>query len=68
MQKGLITVETENAELLALGDARPVNPRYYNTNQTEVYYGEALAVLRPTGSNPARILARSPHGNAEIEL
>ena len=67
-EKGMITVEAENAELLGLGDARPVNPRYYNTNQTEVYYGEALAVLRPTGNGLARIICHSPHGDAEIEL
>ena len=49
LETGLISVKVENGQLLALGNACPFNARGYCSDQTETYYGQALAVVRATG-------------------
>lgn len=66
LAQGEIHVGVQGGELLALGSARPLNPRSYLTDRTDVYYGEALAVIRPKG--PAKLYAESPYGTQEVLL
>lgn len=63
---GEIRVRTEDGRLLALGNARPLNPRSYLTDTTDTYYGEAMAVVRPEGKT--KLYIESPYGNREIVL
>ncbi len=63
---GEIRVQAEGGRLLAIGSARPLNPRSYLTDCTDTYYGEAMAVVRPEGS--MKLYVESPYGNREIVL
>lgn len=64
--QGKIQVQAEGGKLLALGSARPLNPGSYLTDNTDTYYGEAMAVVRPEGVMKMQI--ESPYGNREIVL
>lgn len=64
--QGEIRVRTEGGRLLALGSARPLNPRSYLTDSTDTYYGEAMAVVRPEGKT--KVFIESPYGKREIAL
>ena len=64
--QGEIHVKVEDGTLLALGSARPLNPRSYLGNSTDTYYGEAMAVVRPDGS--AKMYIESPYGRHEVSL
>lgn len=64
--QGKIRVQEEGGRLLALGNARPLNPESYLTDSTDTYYGEAMAVVRPEGVMKMQI--ESPYGNREIVL
>lgn len=66
LAKGEIRVSVEDGELLALGSARPLNPRSYLTDCTDTYYGEAMAVVRRKGET--RLYAESPYGCGEVIL
>lgn len=60
LAEGEIHVSVEGGELLALGSARPLNPRSYLTGRTDTYYGEAMAVIRRKGE--VQLYAESPYG------
>lgn len=68
LAQGEIQVSVEGGELLALGSARPLNPRSYLTDCTDTYYGEAMAVIRPQKEKTVRLHAKSPHGVGEIMI
>ncbi len=51
LERGLISVRTENCELLAVGNACPFNERGYCGFETETYYGRALAIVRAKNGN-----------------
>lgn len=68
LARGDIKVSVKGGELLALGSACPYNDRGYNTNITDTYYGEALAVVKPTGAGKVDIMAESPYGNAQASV
>ena len=65
LEKGRITVGVENGELLALGNACPYNETGYSLNETETYYGEALAVVKATGKD---VVVRATDGNLSAEV
>ncbi|MBO7736812.1 MAG: DUF4982 domain-containing protein, partial [Clostridia bacterium] len=67
LARGEITVQVTGGELLALGNACPYNERGYLTHTTDVYYGEALAIIRPTAGE-IQITAQSPYGNAKTKI
>lgn len=50
LERGIINVEVEGGELLAVGSACPFNdPKYgYTGTKTDTYYGEAMAVVKAT--------------------
>lgn len=67
--RGRVKVSAENGQLLALGHACPYNPDGYLKDETDTYYGEALAILRPLPSGEKiRLLASSPFGEAETAV
>lgn len=66
LAQGEIHVKAEGGELLALGSARPLNPRSYLTDSTDTYYGEAMAVVRARGK--AKLHIDSPYGSQEVVL
>lgn len=64
--RGRVKVSAENGQLLALGHACPYNPDGYLREETDTYYGEALAILRPSASGEKiRISVSSPFGKAQ---
>ncbi len=66
--RGRIKVETDG-ELLALGHACPYNADGYLRSETDVYYGEALAIIRPKlGQKRILCAAFSERGNSACEV
>ena len=66
--RGRIRVTVEGGTLLALGNACPYNPDGYLGRETDTYYGEALAVIRPHGDDFVRIAAESSFGKTETSV
>jgi beta-galactosidase len=61
---GDIKVAVENGRLLALGHACPYNTDGYLNDSTGTYYGEALAIVKPSGKGEIKLTAESVFGNA----
>ncbi|MFV0362564.1 MAG: glycoside hydrolase family 2 TIM barrel-domain containing protein [Suipraeoptans sp.] len=68
MERGLINVEVEGGELIGLGSACPYYELSYLSNTTDTYYGEVLAIIKPTGNGNILIKAESDLGNAQKEI
>ena len=64
LARGRVSVSVEGGELLALGHACPYNEDGYLKSETDTYYGEALAIVKPT-EKVVRLRASSPFGSAE---
>lgn len=47
-QRGTVSVQVQGGKLLALGNGCPFNLRGYLNEETETYYGEALAIVQVT--------------------
>ena len=56
-QRGMIRLTVEGGELLGLGSGCPYNPIGFTTDQTDTYYGEALAAVRAGRNGLIRISA-----------
>lgn len=46
LERGIIRVEVTGGRLAGLGNACPYNERSYLSQETDTYYGEALAIVR----------------------
>lgn len=57
-----------NGKLLALGNACSYNEKGYQTDTTDTYYGEALAIIEPDGTGSVIVQAESKHGKAQITV
>ena len=69
LERGRIRLTVEGGELLAFGSACPYYPESYQSNETDTYYGEALAIIRPqAGTGKVVVKAESELGNAEAEM
>lgn len=68
LARGDIKVTVTGGELLAAGHACPYNERSYNTDITDTYYGEALAIVKPSQSGKIVIVANSSHGEARTSV
>lgn len=66
LARGTVRVQAEGGELLGLGHAGPYNEQGYLGTETDTYYGEALAVIRPSGEGAVRVRAQCSYGQAEI--
>lgn len=68
LAKGRIKMTVSGGELLGMGSACPYNPSGFLTDETDTYYGSAMAVIRPLGAGEITIKAESPYGIAEQTL
>ena len=50
LKRGILKVSVKGGKLLELGNACPYNEIGYCTNETDTYWGEALAVVQADGS------------------
>ena len=64
LARGTVKVEAEGGEILGLGSACPYNEAGYLGTRTDTYYGEALAIVRPTAEQ-VTVRAESPYGTAQ---
>jgi beta-galactosidase len=64
LAQGEIIVTVKGGVLLGFGNACPYNERGYLTNTSNVYYGEAIAIIKPDGNGAVTVDAISPFGNA----
>ncbi len=55
MEKHRLTAAVENGELLGFGNGCSYNPDGYWTDESNTYYGEALAVVRAGTSGSVRV-------------
>jgi beta-galactosidase len=55
----MIKLEVKGGRLLAFGNACPFNKKSYSTDESETYYGQALAIVQADGSGPVEIRAIS---------
>ena len=63
-----IALRVEGGDLLAFGNACPYNEEGYLKNTSGTYFGRALAVIRLTGENGAKISASCAFGSARAEI
>lgn len=68
LARARVKVEVEGGELLALGHACPFNEDGYLKSDTDTYYGEALAIIKPNGAGKIVLKATSNYGNATAEI
>lgn len=68
LARGEIKVSVEGGTLLGLGSGCPYYEDSYLTDSTDTYYGEALAVVKPDGSDRVVLHAESPFGNADAAV
>lgn len=67
-RRGIIRTEVAGGTLLALGSGCPYNERGYLLEETDTYFGEALAIVRADGTGPVRLTARSGGLTAETVI
>ncbi len=67
LERGRVKVSAEGGKLLAVGCAAPYNELGYTTDETDTYYGEALAVVE-MGEAPLTVRATDGkhEGSAQI--
>ena len=68
LARGNIHLTVTGGKLLALGSACPYNAAGYLSDTTDTYYGEALAVIAPSGSEAVAVQAASPYGTDTLSL
>ena len=69
LERGRIKLDVEGGELLAFGSACPYYPESYQSAETDTYYGEALAIIRPqSGAGKVMVKAQSGLGEAVAEV
>ena len=68
LARGEISVEAEGGTLIGLGSACPYNERGFLSDKTDTYYGEALAIVKPSGGEGVTLRARSPFGEAQVRI
>lgn len=67
--RGDVSVKVQGGKLLGLGNGCSYSERGYITDVTDVYYGEALAIVQPDkGANQIKISASSHVGEAEAVI
>ena len=68
LHQGNIRVTVQGGQLIALGCGCPYQPDSYLTDNTETYYGEALAIIRPDGSSDLTICAEDGRFTSRIVI
>lgn len=69
LTRGVLTASVEGGDLLGFGCASPFNEGSFVTGETQTYFGEALAVVRPApGSGCVRLSVTDGTLSASLEL
>lgn len=68
LARGDISLKVSGGLLLGFGHACPYNERGFNQSISDTYYGEALAIVKPTGDSPIEIEASSRYGKADTMI
>ena len=63
-----VRIQVTGGELLAFGHACPYNKDGYDRDETTVYCGEAMAILRAGSSGVMHLTAASACGTAETDI
>lgn len=66
--RGNIQVQVRGGTLVGLGSACPFNKHSYLDNETDTYYGEALAIVRMGDSDAMTIAASDSEYSAELTV
>ena len=64
--RGAVHAFVTGGQLLALGNACSYNERGYLCDTTDMYYGEALAIIQPEGD--VALTVQSPFGEAQLTV
>ncbi len=62
LKRGILKVKVRGGKLLGLGNGCPYNEIGYCTDETDTYWGEALAVVQADGSGDLLVEAREKDG------
>ena len=69
LARGVLRASVEGGDLLGFGCASPFNEGSFVTGETQTYFGEALAVVRPVlGSDCVRLSVTDGALSASVEL
>lgn len=68
LARGTIKVDVEGGTLVGLGHACPYNEKGYLSNQTDTYFGEALAIVRAGCAENITVRASDGRRRAEIQI
>lgn len=68
LARGKIKAAVEGGELLGFGSACPYYSHSYLSNTADTYYGEALAIIKPTGDSKVVVRAKSKFGEGRAEI
>lgn len=66
--RGKIKVNVDGGEILGTGSACPYYEGSYLEPETDTYYGEAMAIIKPGKSDKIMIHAESKYGGADVEI
>ena len=67
-EKHLLKVAVENGRLLGLGNACPYYTGNYTTDETQTYFGEALAIVQADGTGPVKVTVTDGERVEEVSL
>lgn len=67
-ERGVLKVEAQGGSLLALGNACPFNERGYLTQETDTYYGEAMAILRAGAAETVKLTVTDGAHTAQVSV
>ncbi len=68
LERADIKINVEGGKLLGFGSACPYYTLNYQGDTADTYYGEALAIIKPTGTGKIKVEAESGLGNASAEI
>lgn len=66
--RGKIKIDVINGTLLGLGHACPYNADGYLLSETDTYFGEALAIIKPQSVGGITVKAKSKCGDSIIKI
>lgn len=68
LMRGSIKVQVQGGTLVGLGSACPFNKRSYLEDETDTYYGEALAIVRMGEGEALRLAASDGKHSADLTV
>lgn len=68
LAQGCVSLKVKGGKLLAFGNACSYQEKGFLTESTQMYYGEAMAVIEPLNSQMIHIQAISNFGNCEKNI